>query len=124
MQKNHQTNASSVERKPTDAKKKWNNQRSAANTTSNSPISTQTKPNPYWNGYPVEEDIERAVFEAVQILGPQGRIVYGESHINYNVRVRVGKMGIIWYGDLTGQELEKLDTLAVVVGQTVEVAVS
>lgn len=74
-----------------------------------------------------EEDIEVACIVAAEILGENGRILYGEKGINYNVVVSSDKHGKLWYGDLGANEVGKLNTLKerldVLTGQFVTVRI-
>jgi hypothetical protein len=53
-----------------------------------------------------EEDIETAVEKAVKIFGPQGRLLWNEKGIYYDVVIETNEYGKLWYGDLIADKME------------------
>lgn len=60
-----------------------------------------------------EEDIETAVAAAVEVLGPQGRMLPNGPNVNFNVYVEGPRKTRLWYGDLDlSEDMPKIEALA------------
>lgn len=62
-----------------------------------------------------EEDIDRAVAEAIRLLGPMGNMLVNDgNHVHYNICVKtpLPKEYVIWWGDVREEDLRHIEGLA------------
>lgn len=70
---------------------------------------------------PTVEDTEVVVEKIIAILGPMGRILETSRNTKHNVKISVGKMDKIWYGDIDFiADVDSITKLEMTLGTTLE----